>query len=201
MRRCVLRSLKPELSIHVKVETPNEVFSRPLGKPARYCSCGGNHANRSITPDQKRITLSDTFLLAAGMMIEIVSNQLWYYDSRGIDTCGELHEIARIVSSAQIEVRDFTRDLYDIATDTITIRAYWPDLMEINSLELRMPPPATAVSTCCLQTDRLFRPCVNDVTFKGATFCDWLNQRSWQGRSEKIRAQKIGWRFCRLWHQ
>ncbi|WP_134100003.1 hypothetical protein [Neorhizobium sp. R1-B] len=78
----------------------------------------------SITPGQKRITLSDTSLLAAGMMIEIVSNQLWYYDSRGIDTCGELHEIARIVSSTQIEVWDFTRDLYDIATDTITIRAY-----------------------------------------------------------------------------
>lgn len=145
-----------------------------------------------IVPGQKRITLSDTSQLAVGMMIEIASNQLWYYDNRGEDTCGEAHEITRIVSGTQVEIWDLTRDFYDVPGDTITVRAYWPDSLEINSLELRMLPPATAVSTCCLQTDRLFRPRVNDLTVRGATFCGWLNQRSWQGRFTGIRAHNIG---------
>ena len=163
-----------------------------FNRTAYDVDAGAVYVTANITPGQKKITLSSTSALEVGMMIEIISNQLWYYDPRGVDTCGEMHEISRIVSATEIEVWDFTRDFYDIATDTLTVRAYWPDTLEMEPVELVMPAPATSVSTCCLQTDRLFRPRLNGVIFRGATFCGWLNQRSWQGKHTELRCQDIG---------
>lgn len=164
-----------------------------FNRTAHDVEAGAITVPTNIAPNQKKIQLSSVSQLRAGMIISITSSALWYYDNRGVETKGEMHEITRVLPGTnQIEVRDYTRDFYNVGSETLTVRAWWPDRLVVNSLNAIMPAPATAVSTCCFQTEKLYDARMNDVAIEGATFCGWLRQRSLYTRTEGVNIKNIG---------
>lgn len=147
-----------------------------------------------ILPNQKQITLSSVASLAPGMMIQIVSDQEWYYSESG-DTrrCGEIHRIARVLSATnEIEVDDITWDFYDISADTVVVRAWWPSEFTMENIGLIMPLPANLESPRCLRLDTFYRPTMSTCLIKGGGFFGFDEQRNWLARFDDIEIEDTG---------
>lgn len=146
-----------------------------------------------VKPNQKKVKLSDVSGLSPGMMIQWCSDKLWHYDSRGTQTTGEIHLISRVLEATnQIEVDDHTRDFYDISDETLTIRAWWPDELILNSIKLWMPPPSGENATRGILLDRVLKPQISDVEVRGPTFFGIQNWRSWLATFNNIECENIG---------
>lgn len=146
----------------------------------------------SISPFQQKITLNTTVGLERGMMIQIVSDQPWYYDDRSTYYRGEIHLIQRVLAGNQIQIDDYTRDVY-LTTQTITVRVWRPRHFVMNNIGIVYPDPTdTGANTRGIVIDRMMKPEFNDCFVKGPTGSGILNSRSWLAKYNNLEVQDVG---------
>lgn len=134
----------------------------------------------NITTNERTISVTDATGLAAGMMIHIASDQLWYNGHRSTKYCGEIHKISS-VDGTTIYLEDFTRDYYDTGTDTLTIRAWTPNRVIIRNLDIEIPyPTSTAVSSTCIILQQTDNALIENVHCKGALHTNILDNLGWK---------------------
>lgn len=147
-----------------------------------------------VNPFQQKITLNSVTGIEAGMMIQIASNQAWYYDDRGTYFRGEIHLIQKVLTGTnQVQIDDYTRDRYLPGSQTITVRVWRPDRFVMNNIAIEYPDPAdNTANTRALVLDRCMKPEFNDCLIKGSTGSGILNSRSWLGRYSNLEIQDTG---------
>lgn len=146
----------------------------------------------NVAPFQQKITLNSTVGLERGMMIQLASDQAWYYDDRGTYYRGEIHLIQKVLAGNQIQIDDYTRDVY-LTTQTITVRVWRPRHFVMNNIGIVYPDPTdTGSNTRGIVLDRMMKPEFNDCLFKGMTGSGVLNSRSWLAKYNNLEIQDVG---------
>jgi hypothetical protein len=137
----------------------------------------------AITPGQRRIKLTDVSGIKPGMLLQITSNRLWYYDHRDQYYCSEMHLVSKVIEATdEVIIDDFTRDTYTPGVDTLYIRAIELDEGEVSNIAIKFPTATTpAASTRGLMFDRTANLRINDVLIEGCTGAGALAiSRAWR---------------------
>lgn len=152
-------------------------------------------ASGDIAPFQQRIKLADVSALAPGMMLQLTSDQLWYYDHRDTMVRGEIHLIAKVhASTSEVEIDDYTRDRYlPSLGHVVNVRAWVPDEFVMNNVVISYPEPADGTAnTTALIVDRAMNPRFSDIIIENCTGTGILNSRSWRARYDNVDLRDIG---------
>jgi len=143
----------------------------------------------TVKPNQRSITLDTVAGLEVGMFFQISSSELWYHDPRGEDTKGELHVIDAINSTTKvIHFEDHTRDTYNTATHTITLRAFRQNRLSISNIHVKLPASATGKNSVGFQVSQIMQPQFSNVKIEGATSWGCMVLKCWKARFNNIHA-------------
>lgn len=90
--------------------------------------------------NQEAITVVDATGFAAGQLITLRSDALWYYDNRGSLYKGETH-LVRKVEGNTLYLDACTWDSYDLSVETVTVTAIDPISPWIENVRVKYPGP------------------------------------------------------------
>jgi hypothetical protein len=150
---------------------------------SRYSTVSGLVLAANVKPNQQKIALTSVAGLAAGMVIQISSNRLWYNGHRDAYYCGEIHKITDVDTVAKtVTLEDFTRDVYTIGVDTLKIRAWVPNKVTIKNLRIEAPYPATVITSVGIAMQQCVDSIVENVSLQGFRNQMISNTLNWNTR-------------------
>lgn len=132
----------------------------------RFESVTGLALATDITTNDRTIEFTDATGLAAGMIVHISSDRLWYNGNRSTKYCGEIHKITE-VSGNTVTLEDFTRDVYSQSGDTLTIRAFTPNKCHIENIIFETASPASNITNTGIALQQCDRPIIRNCDFSG----------------------------------
>ena len=96
-------------------------------------------------------SVTDITGVIPGMLMEVISDTLWYHDPRGVAMKSELHRVGRI-DAGILYTEDPSNDGYDVGgTEIVTVKFYTPVSVRLENITIRCVLPAPVVDA-----DRVF---------------------------------------------